>query len=303
MKTSLLKVSFICCCGLLGSPARAQIFPLAFPGATPISIGMTGTNTSAVGGVAGGSLSGHSLISQGAPPGAVAYYYLEGAEATGLSTPGLVPYSATAQTTALNNMAATSQVFTDNPGLSKSLLRLRFGPTGAQSTTWNLGADINGTNYSASAGSPIEDRIYAADPGAVEAALYYNTTKLLTFGYSAMYMIINYQPAPDTVQAYSDGVSYAAVGGLTGTNHSLAAAIVSDFNAGGGLAQLRFDSIQNATRLDAGGVLGAYGLFSFTGTVQAVPEPGTLLLSVLGVGGLCLLARFRSERDVRPGCS
>ena len=253
---------------------------LALPNDSGRSIAMTGTSSQPVGGVSGASLSGHAIISLNSNPGGVAYYYLMGAEATAL--PG---YTDTSAATGFTSMATTASYISDN-SLTTGNLRLRFGPTGVQSNAWNLGADVNGVNYWASAASEIEERIYAANPGNVEAALYYAGTKLMVFNYTSLYIIIDYNnvgDGDDTIQAYSDPVPFSLAGGLGGTDLGLAQALQTDFNAGGGFAQLRFDSIQTASREDAVGTLGVYGTFSFNGTVQAVPEPASMALFALGL--------------------
>ncbi len=191
---------------------------------------------------------------------------------------------------------ANSSTYITNNTLDASLLTLRFGATGGLTTGWSLSPDTNGTNYSANAGSPIENRIYTAPSANVTSGLYYNGTKLLTFGYTPLYMILDYQtaaPTDDIIQAYSDAVGFTIEGGLGGNDLGLANALIDDFNAGGGLAQLRFDSIQAATREDYGNISvppnpGEYvfGVFSFNGSVQAVPEPASATLILLSLSYL-----------------
>jgi len=229
-------------------------------------------------------------------------FFYEPAEATGLtnSTTGQ-PYSDTSKIDTgavgggFTGMANSSTYITNNT-LDASLLTLRFGATGGLTTGWSLSPDTNGTNYSANAGSPIENRIYTAPSANVTSGLYYNGTKLLTFGYTPLYMILDYQtldPTDDIIQAYSDAVGFTIEGGLGGNDLGLANALIDDFNAGGGLAQLRFDSIQAATREDYGNISvppnpGEYvfGVFSFNGSVQAVPEPASATLILLSLSYL-----------------
>jgi hypothetical protein len=265
---------------------------LSLPSASGVSLSLSGNNGSSAGGVAAASLAGHSITAQNAPGGTSAYYYLFGAESSGVSG----SYTDTARTTATTGMSATASYVSGN-GLSLSNLTLRFGPTGTASNTWSLGADSLGVNYYQSGTSTIEERIYAAGAAGVEAALYLSGTKIMTFGYSPLNMIINYGSSTsgndDTIQAYSAPVTFNVVTGLSGTSAGLATALSSDFNAGGGLVQLRFDSFQTATRIDAMGSLGVTGVFSFTGSLQAIPEPSTYAMLV---GGFALMGAIWFRR-------
>ncbi|MEN9841626.1 MAG: hypothetical protein RL376_1426 [Verrucomicrobiota bacterium] len=275
------------------APSAYAGLGLALPAATGSSIQLAGNNTTAIGGIAGESLGGHAIISQNAPGGTNAYYYLMGSESSGVShSPS---YTDTAAATGFSGMGNTASFVSTN-SLSAGNLTLRFGPTGTASGTWNLGADTQGVNYYSNGASSIEERIYTASPSAVEAALYFSGVKLITFGYTNLYMIIDYHTSAgndDTIQAYSDPVTYNPATGLSGTNLGLANALIADFDAGGGLAQLRFDSFQTATRIDASGTLGVTGLFSFSGSVQAIPEPATFSL---WAGGLILAASALPRR-------
>jgi hypothetical protein len=281
----------------LAVPATAQL-GLSLPAASSVSLGLSGNNASAAGGVAASSLSGHSITAQNSPGGTVAYYYLLGAESSGVSG----SYTSAAAGTSTTGMGNTATYVSSN-SLSLSSLTLRFGPTGAASGTWNLGADTLGQNYYLNAGSTVEERIYAANPAAVEAALYFNGTKILVFGYSALNMIIDYGPSTagndDTIVAYSAPVGFNVVSGLSGNALGIASALANDFTSGGGLVQLRFDSFQTATRVDAVGTLGITGVFSFSGSIQAVPEPGTYALwaGALTLGCALLWRRQARERS------
>lgn len=283
--------------GSLFNPAVAQL-SLSLPAASSVRLGFSGDNAGTAGGVAASAF-GHAITAQNAPNGTFAYTYLLGAESAGTSLGYTDTAKASAGTT--TGMGSTAAYITGN-SLSFSNLTLRFGPTGAASGTWNLGSDVLGVNYYQNAGSPIEERIYSANANAVQAALYYAGTKIMTFGYTPMNMIINYGATTsgndDTIQAYSAPVSFNVVSGLSGTSAGLAQALAGDFTAGGGLVQLRFDSFQTATRVDAAGTLGATGIFSFSGSIQAIPEPSTY---AAWAGALALAMGVWVRRRARVG--
>jgi len=236
--------------------------------------------------------SGHYTISLHAPAGTRAYYYVAGLE----HTPDPTSPTDTAFGTSLTGMADTTAYFNAHGG-SALLLSLRCGQSGADRTkTWNLGGDQQNLNWWGSADSTIEERKYEAIPANIESALYYNGTRLLNFGYTPFYMIIDYGPTTanndDVISAYSDAVSATKLPGLPGYEDGLANAILGDMAANGGLAQLYFQTIQSATREDFFDAQFAYGAFAFSGSIQIVPEPAQFA----PVAGLLALALVRVLR-------
>jgi len=296
---SFLPVVGLFLCSLASATAQ---FPLVLPAASGRSLDMIGNNTQSAGGVAGyiqaPGFVGHPIISLNGNLSDHAYYFLMGAEATGVGNyTDTSKINTSAPSGGFSNMAATQGYISLN-ALDATKLTLRFGATGAATTGWSLGGDVNGTNYSASGNSTMEYRIYTAPPANVGSGLYYNNTKLLSFGYTPLYMIIDYATAnmnDDIIQAYSAPVGYTQADGLSGSNLGLAQSLISDFNAGGGLAQLRFDSIQTASRTDYSNNPNFFGIFSFSGSVQVVPEPGSLaLFGITAAGfGLAILRKRR----------
>ena len=275
-------------------PVYAQL-GLSLPSASSVSLGLSGNNTSSAGGVAGCSIAGHAITALHSPGGTVAYYYMMGAESAGISGGG---YTDTAAATSTTGMGSTAAFVASNT-LNLANLTVRFMPTGAASAAWNLGTDTLGVNYFQSGSSTIEERIYTANPGSVQASLYYAGTRLISFGYSPINMIIDYGASTagsdDTIQAYTSPVGFDVVSGLSGTSLGLAQALSNDFTAGGGLVQLRFDSFQTATRSDAIGSLGITGVFSFSGSIQAIPETSTYAIwaGALALGGALWTRRRR----------
>jgi hypothetical protein len=119
-------------------------------------------------------------------------------------------------------------------------------------------------------------------------------------------MILDYQTADlddDIISAYSDPVGYTLAAGLGGNELGLAEAIISDFDLYGGQAQLRFQNIQTASREDYGTLTDFTGVFSFDGSVQAIPEPtvGSTLAVAAGLLGLSLARRRRQGFPTQRG--
>ena len=97
-------------------------------------------------------------------------------------------------------------------------------------------------------------------------------------------MIIDYVTPDmndDIIQAFSNPVGCSQSGGLSDTNPDL--------------SQPRFDSIQTASRTDFSNPPNFFGVFSFSGSVQAVPEPGPVALLGVATAGPGLLALKRKR--------
>ena len=229
-----------------------------------------------------------------------AHYYISGRGT------GPFPNGGTdaAFTSGLNNFNST-QTYVNDQALNLSLLTFRFGPSNGQATsTWNLGADVNGQNWSGNIGSSVEERIYTANPADVSSGLFYNNTQVLEFGYSDVYEILDYGGTmlgnDDTIVAYSDPVNANKSNGLVGVADGLADALLADIGNGGGQVQLRFTSFQPISSFTdengAGDGLWPNNL-GFAGAIQVVPEPeeyGFLFACLLL--GMVLVHRDRQRR-------
>jgi hypothetical protein len=263
------------------------------PGLSANRINMQGLNFTDGGnsGVVAMSPFSHAVISQNAAP-QNAYQWImghEGADYIGNTA------TDTATATSLTGMSATTTFFSGAGDMN--LLTFRFSSTGASSDAWSLGTDTLGVNWWGNGGSTIEERIYAATPANVEATLCYNGTAIISFGYTPIYMLIDYKTTDledDEIKAYSDPVAATKLSGLSGDADNLANALIADITAAGGLAQLNLDTFQTATRQDIYQVPG-YGIFSFTGSIMAVPEPSTwALMTSLVAFGFVLIRRRKS---------
>jgi hypothetical protein len=225
-----------------------------------------------------------------------ANYYLSGRAAGPMPDGGVNDAVAGAPV----GMATTSAYVVDN-ALNIGQLTLRFGATtGNPEHSWNLGADERFIDWFGEMASPIEQRIYQANPAQVESALYYNGTKILVFGYSPIYEILDYGPTDaevdDVIQAYSDPVAAEKVAGLDPLRDGLADALLADIAAGGGLVQLRFDTAQRITEFfptsaDPDFLIASQ--FAFGGVIQVVPEPSQigLVVGLLAIGWLIVRRR------------
>lgn len=193
-----------------------------------------------------------------------------------------------------------------NEGANYGDITFYFGPAAGQglTATWNLGNDTLGQDWYGDLSSSVEERIYTANPAQVTVGLAYLGQPIVTFGYSDLYEIINYGATAntndDTIQAYSDAVSVFAVAGLGVAEQALADAFLADVAAGGGAAQLRFDTFQPATYIAGPSFEWVQSTYSFGGSIQivsAVPEPETYgaLLGIL-MGGFIWQRRRRQQQ-------
>lgn len=317
MKNRLIKLVVIAVI-LLPTGLIGAAFNFALPNDSGVSIGLSGTSAQGFGitgymnEAEGLADSGHLLenVVLNAPvipdgPGSrnlTAHYYIAG-RGTGPHPNGGTD---AAFASGLNNFNST-QAFINAQALNLNLLTFRFGPSNGQATsTWNLGADVNGQDWTGDIASSVEQRIYSAVPADVSAGLFYDGTQVVDFGYSDVYEILDYGATmlgnDDTVSAFSDPVDSTKINGLNAVNDGLADAILGDIAAGGGKIQLRFDSFQPISSfLDENGA--GDGLFTntlgFSGTLQVVPEPKeyALAISVLLVVGI-----FLRRRGVRHRC-
>lgn len=178
-------------------------------------------------------------------------YYITGINNSPFSKPA--EGIAAARATTSYNLNYLPAYIADN-SLSYGSIRFHFGQTGRApnlQNSWNLGADDLGVEWTGNLTSPIENRIYTANTALVETSLYYNDTKIIVFGYSPLYEIINYggteDPADDIIQAYSNKVTAQIVDGLGGHALGVAQAFMQDVVSGGGYVQLYFNTVQAAT--------------------------------------------------------
>lgn len=294
--------------------ARGGAFNLSLPNDSGTSISFDGNVAQSYGvsgymnEAEGNADSGHLLenIVLNAPiipdgPGSrnlTAHYYISGRE-TGPFANGA---SDTAFASGLNNMNDTGD-YVNNQALNLGLLTFRFGANNGQPNTssWNLGGDQLNVDWSGNLASSVEERIYKANAENVFSGLFFDGTKVVDFGYSDIYEILDYGGNQlgndDSIIAYSDPVAASKEAGLNALLDGLADAILSDINGAGGQIQLRFDSIQAISSFDDenGGGDGLWvNNLGFSGTLQVVPEPSEYALAV--AISLAVFIALRSQR-------
>lgn len=236
-----------------------------------------------------------------------AHYYVSGREA-GPFANGASDTAFASGLTAMNTTAA----YVNNQTLNLSLLTFRFGPNNGQphTSSWNLGADQLNVNWSGNLGSSVEERIYQANPAEVFSGLFFDGTKIVDFGYSDIYEILDYGGTQlgndDTIVAYSDPVSASKEAGLNPVNDGLADAILADIVVAGGKIQLRFDTVQSISSFSdengAGDGLWVNNL-GFSGSLQVVPEPSEYALTISILLGIFITVRNHRIRTIRRECT
>jgi hypothetical protein len=165
-------------------------------------------------------------------------------------------------------------------------------------------------NWSGNLGSSVEERIYQANPAEVFSGLFFDGTKIVDFGYSDIYEILDYGGTQlgndDTIVAYSDPVSASKEAGLNPVNDGLADAILADIVVAGGKIQLRFDTVQSISSFSdengAGDGLWVNNL-GFSGSLQVVPEPSEYALTISILLGIFITVRNHRIRTIRRACT
>ena len=300
------------------STTIAGVFSLSLPNDSGTSISLSGDLAQGYGvagymnEVEGNANSGHLLenVVLNAPvipdgPGSrnlTAHYYVSGREAGPFANGA----TDTAFASGLNGMNSTGN-YVNNQALNLNLLTFRFGPNNGQpnTSTWNLGGDQLNVDWSGNLASSVEERIYKANPADVSSGLYFDGTKILDFGYSDIYEILDYGGTQlgndDTISAYSNPVSASKEAGLNPVNDGLADAILADIVVAGGKIQLRFDTFQPISSFGdengAGDGLWVNNL-GFSGSLQVVPEPSEYAFAMAVFLGLFITVRNRSKRSL-----
>jgi len=236
--------------------------------------------------------SGHLEISKNSPPGNIAPYYATGRQSS--------PEQSNANRSGtLDGVTGFTNFFQYLNGNSINFHEIGFGygqkNDRAFTETWNLGDDLLGQDWLASPDSTIEERIYQANPDAVESFLVINNTKkFINFGYSPLYAIFD-QGATQSITDNTDifltqALMVQKVADLDPLTDGLANAFLLDVNLHGGKVQLVVEdsAVEDPTPIfdpDTGYVIVNFPLPLTLRTVQ-VPEPsaigGLFLVGTLG---------------------
>lgn len=228
-----------------------------------------------------------------------ALYYVTGRQ----GSPEEPPISATrsATVTEIAGFPALSSYLTSNE-IPLDKIGFGFSQKSDRSftETWNLGDDILGQDWFASPDSPIEERIYTANPDDVELFLSYGTTKIVNFGYSDIYSVLDYGSTTsvndDIDSAFTDPTTITKVAGLEPSADALANAFLQDVAAGGGEVQLVIqDSEVNDTNFTTGNGFGIIN-FQLQGSIRAVPEPSSAL-GIFALGALGAVSYLKRQNE------
>ncbi|MBD1930360.1 MULTISPECIES: PEP-CTERM sorting domain-containing protein [Cyanophyceae] len=248
---------------------------------------------------------GHTDISLNSRGDGAPYYN------TGRQGSPEVPPSGATRTSSVSEIAGfpTLNSFLTNNGISFSSLGFGFGQRSDRdfTATWNLGDDILGQDWFASPDSTIEERIYAANPDDVEIFLTFSTTKIVSFGYSDIYAVLDYGAttslSDDIDAAFTDPVTATKVAGLDPFADALANALLQDISTAGGAAQIVVEdtAVEEGTFTIGNG----FGIlnFQFVGSLRAVPsatvpEP-TSALGILMLGALGAVSHLKKQKNKR----
>ncbi|MBD2531807.1 hypothetical protein H6G97_20290 [Nostoc flagelliforme FACHB-838] len=169
--------------------------------------------------------------------------------------------------------------------------------------TWNLGDDILGKDWYGSPDSTVEELIYKANPDNVDFSLFYQTTKIVDFSYSDIFVAADEGPTisfeDNNFFVFTNPVTARKEADLALLENSLADAFLSDVASLGGEVRVIWNSAGAPESFDFI-TTDKYGIqyFSIPGSIQAVakpvPEssyiPGILVLGF--IGGVC----FRKNR-------
>jgi len=172
--------------------------------------------------------SGHTEISLNSNGGIAPYY------ATGRQSSPLAMDATRAATLDSNqNLTNFSDYLQDN-NIDTTKIGFSFGQKSdrAFTETYNAGDDLLGQDYLASPDSNIEERIYQADPNAVETSLLFGDTKIITFDYSPLYAVFDFGETTSTTDDndlfFTEAISAQKVDGLDPVSDGLADAFLED---------------------------------------------------------------------------
>lgn len=149
--------------------------------------------------------------------------------------------------------------------------------------TWNLGEDKLGQDWLASPTSTVEERIYTANPDAVESYFSLGNTKIVNLDYTPFYVLFEYGETPaleDNIDLfYTEPVKATKVAGLDSLAEGLADAFLLDIANNGGNVQLVIEDI--AAEDGAFAFNNGFNIFNFPLPLSvravSVPEPSAIL--------------------------
>lgn len=182
---------------------------------------------------------GHREISKNSPPNQFAPYYAVGRQ----SSPE--PTGATRATSLNGGMGFTNFFsYLNTNGIDLSSIGFGYGqkPGRDFTETWNLGDDLLGEDWLASPNSTIEERIYQAEPDAVQSFLVFNNIPFVNLDYSPLYVVFDKGETTsfqdDSEIVLTEAVKVQKISGLDPLINGLAETFLQDVNLNGGKVQL-----------------------------------------------------------------
>jgi hypothetical protein len=244
--------------------------------------------------------SGHIDISLNSPGNPAPYY------GTGLqSSPLAMGETRSASLNGSTNFTNFFSYLTNN-NIDLSNIGFGYGQKADRDVTetWNLGDDLLGQDWLASPDSTIEERIYQANPNAVESFLTLGDTKFISFGYSPLFAVFDYGEtveAEDNLEViFSEAVTAQKASDLDNLADGLANAFLQDVTANGGGVQLFLEDsgVEDAIPVfdpNTGFVVVNFPL-PLNLRAVSVPEPGSIL-GLLTIGSLGLTSILKKAKS------
>jgi hypothetical protein len=245
---------------------------------------------------------GHSGIAKNSTNVGSPYYVTGRQKSPEIPSPGAIR---SAGVTGLENFPfLSSYVEKNNIPLNNIGFGINQKDGRSSEQTWNLGNDILGKDWYASPDSTIEENIYKANPNDVEWGLFYNNKKIVDFGYTDIYVAVDFGATTsfldDSSFNFTDPVSATKSAGLDQLQAGLADAFLQDVNDAGGKvrvsssAPVTLQTVRLATTDNY-----TIRIFSFAGSIQAVrgvPEPSSQLgIIAFGVSGAAFWLRKKHK--------
>jgi len=249
------------------------------------------------------------LNSRGTAPPPIpnnAPYYTSGAPESPLPSNGA---TRTSTFDGITTGFTTFNSYLKNNGIPVSNIGFEFGQKSGLDfkQTWNLGSDTRGVDWSANPNSPIEERIYRANPNNVQISLFDGTIRIINLGYSNLYSVEDYGATTefkdDFESNFTDVVTAKKVPGLDSLDDGLADAFLQDVTASGGGVQVFSEQLgSSGVEFSSGNGYGALNISFPTelraGPIAEVPEPSSVL-GLLIVGAWGAVSSLKKQKIAR----
>ncbi|WP_413160363.1 PEP-CTERM sorting domain-containing protein [Capilliphycus salinus ALCB114379] len=264
-------------------------------------LSFTGTQTAFFNANPNAPDSGHLEISLNSPGNPAPYY------ATGLqSSPLATGETRSGTLDGVTNFTNFFNYLTNN-NIDFNDIGFGYGQKSdrAFTETWNLGDDILGQDWLGSTDSSIEERIYQADPNAVESFITWGDTKIISFGYTPFYAVFEYgesEAVEDDVEViFSEALTVNKFSDLNSLADGLANAFLQDVNENGGGVQFFIEDFAVETSVPIFDPNTGFVVVDFPLPLNlravSVPEPSSIvgLLTIGSLGLTSILKKAKSQ--------